>query len=99
MYLVLLLHPPLQKFWCARVEQVLSFLLINLFHVPEMCLSLQSDVIVGLGSHDPRVAIETAWLWLGGWAKVIVFTGHSGNLTAGKCKSYNASICHNPRFC
>lgn len=75
-----------------------SNLLINLFHVPEMCPSLQSDVIVGLGSHDPRVAIETAWLWLGGWAKVIVFTGHSGNLTAGKCKSYNASICHNPRF-
>lgn len=39
---------------------------------------------MGLGSHDPRVAMETAMLWFEGWADVIVFTGRSGNLTAGE---------------
>lgn len=48
------------------------------------CLTLQSDVIVGLGTHDTRVAMETAMLWFEGWADVIVFTGRSGNLTKGE---------------
>ena len=45
----------------------------------------QSDIILGLGSHDSRVAIEAARLWLAGWADVLVFSGRSGNLTLGKC--------------
>lgn len=48
------------------------------------CLTLQSDVIVGLGTHDTRVAMETAMLWFEGWGDVIVFTGRSGNLTKGE---------------
>lgn len=39
---------------------------------------------MGLGTHNPRVAMETAMLWFEGWADVIVFTGRSGNLTAGE---------------
>ncbi|XP_062589961.1 uncharacterized protein SCO4629-like [Saccostrea cucullata] len=53
---------------------------------------IKSDVIVGLGSHDPRVAIETALLWLEGWADIIVFSGHSGNLTAGRWNKSEAEV-------
>ncbi len=42
-----------------------------------------ADVIVGLGSYDMRVATRCAALFLGGFAPQIIFTGASGNWTAG----------------
>ncbi|XP_048778679.2 uncharacterized protein SCO4629-like [Ostrea edulis] len=53
---------------------------------------IKSDVIIGLGSHDPRVAMETAMLWLEGWADVVVFSGHSGNLTDGRWNQSEAEV-------
>ncbi|XP_056131290.1 uncharacterized protein SCO4629-like [Lampris incognitus] len=43
----------------------------------------KSDVIIGLGCHDLRVAERSAALFLEGWAPWLVFTGYLGNQTAG----------------
>jgi len=43
----------------------------------------QADCIVVLGSHDTRVAGRAAELFLGGWAPLVVFSGHLGSLTSG----------------
>jgi uncharacterized SAM-binding protein YcdF (DUF218 family) len=40
-----------------------------------------ADVIVVLGSHDPRVADRGAEIFLEGWAPLIVFSGDRGALT------------------
>jgi uncharacterized SAM-binding protein YcdF (DUF218 family) len=40
-----------------------------------------ADVILVLGSHDTRVAERGAELYLGGFAPLIVFSGHLGSLT------------------
>ncbi|KAK3105366.1 hypothetical protein FSP39_023529, partial [Pinctada imbricata] len=52
----------------------------------------QSDVILGLGSHDTRVSIEAAGLWLAGWADILAFSGCSGNLTSGKWQVSEAEV-------
>ncbi|XP_034151987.1 uncharacterized protein SCO4629-like [Esox lucius] len=43
----------------------------------------KSDVIIGLGCHDVRVAERSAVLFLEGWAPWLLFTGYLGNQTAG----------------
>jgi uncharacterized SAM-binding protein YcdF (DUF218 family) len=40
-----------------------------------------ADCIVGLGSYDLRVAERCAELYTGGWAPLIIFSGHLGNWT------------------
>ena len=45
---------------------------------------LQSDIIIGLGSHDVRVALRAVELWKQGLAEFILFSGKSGILTHGK---------------
>ncbi|KAJ8320083.1 hypothetical protein KUTeg_001670 [Tegillarca granosa] len=52
----------------------------------------KSDIIIGLGSHDPRLAKEAARLWLDGWAETLMFSGKSGNLTKGKWDKPEAEI-------
>jgi len=42
-----------------------------------------ADAILGLGSHDTRVAERGADLFLAGWAPVLLFSGHLGGLTSG----------------
>jgi uncharacterized SAM-binding protein YcdF (DUF218 family) len=41
----------------------------------------KADCIVGLGSYDLRVAERCAELYIGGWAPLIIFSGHLGNWT------------------
>ncbi|XP_048097911.1 uncharacterized protein SCO4629-like isoform X1 [Alosa alosa] len=43
----------------------------------------KSDVIIGLGCHDTRVAERSAELFLEGFAPWLLFTGYLGNQTAG----------------
>ncbi|XP_060913082.1 uncharacterized protein SCO4629-like [Labrus mixtus] len=43
----------------------------------------KSDVIIGLGCHDLRVAESSAALFLEGWAPLLLFTGNVGKQTAG----------------
>ncbi|XP_074538412.1 uncharacterized protein SCO4629-like [Halichoeres trimaculatus] len=43
----------------------------------------KSDVIIGLGCHDLRVAERSAALFLEGWAPSLLFTGNLGKQTAG----------------
>ncbi|XP_018556594.1 uncharacterized protein SCO4629 isoform X2 [Lates calcarifer] len=43
----------------------------------------KSDVIIGLGCHDLRVAERSAALFLEGWAPWLLFTGNLGKQTAG----------------
>ncbi len=40
-----------------------------------------ADCIIALGSHDTRVAERAAELLLGGWAPLLVCSGHLGALT------------------
>ncbi|XP_064420279.1 uncharacterized protein SCO4629-like [Latimeria chalumnae] len=44
---------------------------------------IKSDVVIGLGCHDIRVAERVARLYLEGWAPWILFTGYLGNHTLG----------------
>ncbi len=44
---------------------------------------VQSDCILTPCSHDPRVAVYSAQLFLAGWAPLLVFSGNVGELTAG----------------
>lgn len=44
---------------------------------------VRSDVILALGSHDLRVAVRAAQLYLDGWAPLVVCSGGLGNLTSG----------------
>jgi uncharacterized SAM-binding protein YcdF (DUF218 family) len=41
-----------------------------------------ADLIIGLGSHDTRVAERSAGLWFEGWAPRVLFSGHLGSLTS-----------------
>ncbi|XP_069108400.1 uncharacterized protein SCO4629-like [Argopecten irradians] len=52
----------------------------------------KSDLILGLGSHDRRVAVEAARLWLAGYGDLLMFSGKSGNLTSGKWDKSEAEI-------
>jgi uncharacterized SAM-binding protein YcdF (DUF218 family) len=50
----------------------------------QMRHSLQpADAIMALGSHDTRVAVRAAELWLQGYAPLLVFSGGYGRLTEG----------------
>lgn len=51
-----------------------------------------SDVIVGLGSYDLRVADRCADLYHAGLAPRILFTGHSGHWTTGRLEQTEASL-------
>ena len=42
----------------------------------------KADCIIVLGSHDTRVAERGAEVFLGGWAPLLVFSGHLGALTS-----------------
>jgi uncharacterized SAM-binding protein YcdF (DUF218 family) len=44
---------------------------------------VKSDCILTPCSHDPRVAVRSAELFLAGWAPLLVFSGNVGELTAG----------------
>ena len=44
---------------------------------------VKSDCILVLCSHDPRVAVYSAELFLAGWAPLLVFSGNVGELTSG----------------
>jgi uncharacterized SAM-binding protein YcdF (DUF218 family) len=44
---------------------------------------VKSDCILVLCSHDPRVAVYSAELFLAGWAPLLVYSGNVGELTAG----------------
>lgn len=48
------------------------------------CCTPQSDVIIGLGCHDTRVAERSVELFLEGFAPWLLFTGYLGNQTAGE---------------
>jgi uncharacterized SAM-binding protein YcdF (DUF218 family) len=41
----------------------------------------ESDIILGLGNHDPRVPAHAAGLWHAEWAPLVVFTGGRGKIT------------------
>ncbi|MGH0141307.1 UNVERIFIED_CONTAM: hypothetical protein FKN15_073694 [Acipenser sinensis] len=60
--------------------------------VPMLLLPFQSDVIIGLGCHDIRVAERSASLFLEGWASWLLFTGYLGNQTAGVWQRPEAEI-------
>jgi uncharacterized SAM-binding protein YcdF (DUF218 family) len=51
-----------------------------------------ADCIIGLGSHDTRVAERGAELFLGGYAPLLVFSGHLGALTSGLWTRSEAEI-------
>ena len=51
-----------------------------------------ADAILGLGSHDTRVAERGADLFLAGWAPVLLFSGHLGGLTSGMWTRSEAEI-------
>ncbi|XP_060081958.1 uncharacterized protein SCO4629-like [Ylistrum balloti] len=52
----------------------------------------KSDLILGLGSHDKRVAMEASRLWLNGYGDFLMFSGKSGNLTRGRWRKSEAEI-------
>jgi DUF218 domain len=52
----------------------------------------EADCIVALGSHDTRVAERAAELFLGGWAPLLVCSGHLGSLTSGTWTRSEAEI-------
>ena len=51
-----------------------------------------ADAILGLGSHDTRVAERGAELFLAGWAPVLLFSGHLGGLTSGMWTRSEAEV-------
>ena len=52
----------------------------------------KADSIIVLGSHDTRVAERGAELFRGGWAPLLVFSGHLGSLTSGMWSRSEAEI-------
>ena len=52
----------------------------------------KADCIVGLGSHDTRVAERAAELWREGWAPLVVFSGHLGSLTSATWTRAEAEV-------
>lgn len=53
---------------------------------------VKSDVIIGLGCHDIRVAERAAHLYLEEWAPLILFTGYLGSHTVGVWHKAEAAI-------
>jgi uncharacterized SAM-binding protein YcdF (DUF218 family) len=52
----------------------------------------KADCIIVLGSHDTRVAERGAEVFLGGWAPLLVFSGHLGTLTSGMWARSEAEV-------
>lgn len=52
----------------------------------------KADSIIVLGSHDTRVAERGAELFNGGWAPLLLFSGHLGSLTSGMWSRSEAEI-------
>jgi len=52
----------------------------------------KADCIIVLGSHDTRVAERGAEVFLGGWAPLVVFSGHLGALTSGMWSRPEAEV-------
>ena len=52
----------------------------------------QADCIIVLGSHDTRVAERGAEVFIGGWAPILVFSGHLGALTSAMWTRSEAEI-------
>jgi uncharacterized SAM-binding protein YcdF (DUF218 family) len=52
----------------------------------------KADCIIVLGSHDTRVAERGAEVFLGGWAPLLVFSGHLGALTSGMWSRPEAEV-------
>jgi uncharacterized SAM-binding protein YcdF (DUF218 family) len=52
----------------------------------------KADLILGLGSHDTRVAERGAHLFLAGWAPLLLFSGHLGGLTSGMWSRPEAEV-------
>ena len=51
---------------------------------------VRSDIIIGLGSYDTRVASHCAELLEDDWAPLVIFTGAEGNFTRGKWEKSEA---------
>ena len=51
-----------------------------------------SDAILALGSHDTRVALRAAELYLQGWAPLLIFSGGLGRLTEGMWTETEADL-------
>ncbi len=51
-----------------------------------------ADCIIVLGSHDTRVAERGAELFHGGWAPLLLFSGHLGSLTSGMWSRSEAEV-------
>ncbi len=51
---------------------------------------VRSDIIIGLGSYDTRVASHCADLLEQKWAPLVIFTGAEGNFTRGKWEKSEA---------
>jgi len=66
------------------MNQTTNSLAQKIWHYHLMQHTLEkSDIILALGSHDPRVAERGAQLFLDGWAPLLMFSGGLGNLTRG----------------
>jgi uncharacterized SAM-binding protein YcdF (DUF218 family) len=52
----------------------------------------KADCIIVLGSHDTRVAERGAEVFLGGWAPLLVFSGHLGTLTTALWSRSEAEV-------
>ncbi len=52
----------------------------------------KADCIIVLGSHDTRVAERGAEVFLGGWAPLLVFSGHLGALTSAMWSRSEAEV-------
>jgi uncharacterized SAM-binding protein YcdF (DUF218 family) len=52
----------------------------------------KADCIIVLGSHDTRVAERGAEVFLGGWAPLLVFSGHLGTLTSSRWTRSEAEV-------
>jgi len=61
------------------------------FHSAQTPLK-KSDVIIGLGSYDLRVAVHCAELFQKQFASKIIFTGKDGNWTRGKWQKTEAEV-------
>lgn len=63
----------------------------RLDQLPDL-INSHKRVIVGLGSYDLRIADYCARLYLQGYASKIVFSGKSGNWTAGRWNETEAEV-------
>jgi uncharacterized SAM-binding protein YcdF (DUF218 family) len=52
----------------------------------------KADCIIALGSHDTRVAERAAEVFLGGWAPLLVCSGHLGSLTGAMWTRSEAEV-------